>query len=149
MSKKILWLIPIALIVFFAYQLKNDAEKDKAEEIRAAAAFEAYKRENDLVSMDLNEFHNYYLSKTTAQRDMLVDSLKGKSVEWTGKVDNVEKGEVRVVVNKNISFYAQFSESDTQDLIELNRNQKVTIRGKLIRTGILANWIIGEAKIIK
>jgi hypothetical protein len=116
-----------------------------------AAAQAKYMTDNGLYSIDFNAFDKDYKAMTDIQKKEYLKSLNNPTVEWTGYVNNVTTKEIFVGVSAASSrnFDAEVTADQMEMLPSLKKEQRITIRGKLIRPGILTGWVIREAKIIK
>jgi malic enzyme len=114
-------------------------------------ATEKYMKDNGIYSMDYKSFNDdSYKTMTDIQKKEYLKNLNNPIVEWSGYVYNATSSEVYIGVSgtSSRSFDAEIVKEQINLLPDLKKDQAITIRGKLIRPGIVTGWVIREAKII-
>ncbi|MEC0229305.1 zinc ribbon domain-containing protein [Paenibacillus alba] len=132
---------------------KAKAEAEAEAEAEAKAKVEAQNKAKEPISKDFVSFDDPYQAMTDIQKDKYWEEVKGKYVEWSGKVVEVRKDSVTVIVKKSTfvsDFRATIILEQRDQLISINKNDVVKINGKLSsKSGIVLDWGLTDARIIK
>lgn len=129
-------------------------EKTKAEEEAKRQAEQQAKEEaTKPISTDFTSFNTPYLQMTDLQRKDYFKTVKGKYVQWTGEVVNVDKGAVFVKCldsTLTFDFTAFMSSAEKNNLANVAKGSTITIKGSLYdRGGELTAWSLHDCVIAK
>jgi hypothetical protein len=123
------------------------------KEVKAKAEAEEKAKAKEPISKDFVSFDDPFQAKTDVQKDKYWEEVKGKYVEWSGKVVEVRKDSVTVIVKKSTvvsDFRATIIPDQRDQLISINKDDSIRIYGKLsTKAGIIVDWGLTDAKIIK
>lgn len=89
---------------------------------------------------------------TDLQKDNYFKTVKGRYVQWTGTIENVDKNEICVKcldTTLTYDFIAIVSSSE-YDLSNLQKGSHITIKGKISQQeGNIMPWALNNSSIIK
>lgn len=132
-------------------EAKKKAEeqaKKKAEELAKKKAEEEAKKP---ISTDFSSFDNPYDNMTDLQKDEYWKKVKGKYVQWTGKVVEVTEDSVSVICESDTlldDFGATIVKEQRDSLININVDDTITIYGQLsLKEGVIISWQLDNAQI--
>ncbi|WP_040953096.1 hypothetical protein [Gorillibacterium massiliense] len=91
---------------------------------------------------------SHYKSLTELQQDDFWKNAQGETVTWSGKVDEVRKGEILVETKSGNRFKAYFTNQD-DELLKIDKGDDITLRGELFqRANLIHNWGIRNVEIV-
>ncbi|NHN31114.1 hypothetical protein [Paenibacillus agricola] len=150
-NKNVVVFAIIAAIIIALVYFATSPAMNKPASSGTSVSSEQYMKTNGLMSVDYAAFDKSYKAMTDIQQKEYLKTLGNPLVEWTGFVHNVTETEVYVGVAGATfrNFDAEVSEDQKSILPTLKKEEKITIRGTLVRRGLLTDWVIRDAKIIK
>lgn len=121
-----------------AYEKKIDgiakAEvKKKAEEVEANAR--AQEEAKKVISTDFISFQESYKAMTELQKEKYFKTVKGRYVQWTGVVSEVDKDSITIKYleySKAMDFQAVVVSSEKGNLTKIDKGSTITIKGTLL-----------------
>ncbi len=131
-------------------------EERQIEEEKALSSTnqEEQEKEIEIISTDFNNFKEQYTSLTDLQKDELWLIIKGKYVQWSGKVHNVDKNSIRIKLKDyhlgGFDFEVYVADEQKDLLLSIKKDSIITVQGKLHkRSTWLSSWTLTEAIIIR
>ena len=147
----------------------NDLEKSKKEkeakelaeqqEIEAKEAEEQKQQEEakaeaeKVISTDFASFEAPYKQMTDIQKEDYFKQVKGRYVQWTGTVEEVDKNTISVVClddTLTMDFVAIVDDWDKETLKNIQKGQPITIKGKISQQeGDFLPWTINTCTLVQ
>lgn len=106
--------------------------------------------EIEYISEDFKEFNDSYDNLTDLQRDNISKDLRFRNVLWTGYVVDVNKTNITFSSeenSKNKAFIVYMSSNQKEAMLSINKKDKVTISGYILKCKGLAPWVVAGGKI--
>jgi len=105
-----------------------------------------------IISTNFINFDIAWDNMTDLQQDTFWKQNKYNYVQWSGKIVEVTKDTISVVVRNDTlrsDFTAVIVKEQRTELINLNIGDTITIKGQLImKKGVILPWAIGDAEIV-
>jgi hypothetical protein len=142
---KLYWIIGSIIVIaaavwFIQFDTKGD---ELTQEINAR---NAALRAIGAISINFEDFKDYYEMMSAGQRKAYWDRTQGQVVQWTGEIR--ELGQGKLVINDRNDFFEALL-SAKQETQSLAAGQSVTIRGRLYKPATADSlWQINEAVIV-
>ena len=128
---------------------ENQEKKEEEKEDRDVEA-----QEVQIISTDFATFEKEYDALTDLQKDELWKEIKGEYVQWTARVQDVEKNMIKLKIRDyhlgGYDFQAVIAKGQEDSLLNLQKDSTITVRGKLnTRKSTLFFWKITDAVIVQ
>lgn len=127
-------------------KIKADEEAQKRLEVKAQ------KEANKIISTDFISFEEPYENMTDLQKDDYFKKIKGRYVEWTGSVSNVDKHSISVrCLDSSFreNFIAIVDTNQKDKLSNIQKEARITIKGKISqKEGNIMPWVLDECVIV-
>lgn len=130
-------------------EANEKAKQELAEQEKKKAEEEA----KQPISTDFRSFEVPYSKMTDLQKDDYYKTIKGKYVQWSGNVVDVDKHTIGVICldsTLTMDFVAIADNIDTEQLKSIQKGSKITIKGKISQQeGSALPWALNDCTIIQ
>ena len=129
------------------------AKQEAKDKLEAEDDSKAQKEANKIISTDFISFEQAYKNMTDLQKGNYVKTIKGRNVQWTGRVDDVDANSISIICfdsTLTIDIQASVLESENDKLINIKKGSKITVKGRIISAeGSFLPWLLGDCVIVQ